>query len=415
MKRLCLLLILICTLPSCAAAQWYLFPGNKKAAEKTTQRDTTRPARTDSVVRPAQDSLRTAGDTLLQEAPVPAWADAYRQDIPDLIRIGLILPFQASGTTASENFLDLYGGALIALRELGSAGLKAELQVYDSADKTASLEQAVRTGNDLLIGPVALADIQRALPALPHDKVLVSPLEPKAAELAADGPVVQSPCPWTAQIDEMVRWIREERMPMEEIYVVQDTAAVGRGEQSNYLMARLQESGIRTRNVLSVGEIPFAKGRKFRVVVASDRDSFLASSVRSLSIQGALNDNVVLYGTSRVRTNGTGPNDLHNVNAHLTSAYFIDYEDPAVRAFILAYRALFNNEPGSFAFQGYDTMRYFVTMCTKYGREWYKKLPEYRQKGLQSDFRFTEESPRINQAARRVVYNKDLTTTLLAG
>ena len=149
--------------------------------------------------------------------------------------------------------------------------------------------------------------------------------------------------------------------------------------------------------------------------MASDRDSFLASSVRSLSIQGALNDNVVLYGTSRVRTNGTGPNDLHNVNAHLTSAYFIDYEDPAVRAFILAYRALFNNEPGSFAFQGYDTMRYFVTMCTKYGREWYKKLPEYRQKGLQSDFRFTEESPRINQAARRVVYNKDLTTTLLAG
>ena len=345
MKRLCILLILLSSLPSCAAAQWYLFPGNKKAAEKTTQRDTTRPARTDSVVRPAQDNLRTAGDTLLQEAPVPAWADAYRQDIPDLIRIGLILPFQASGTAASENFLDLYGGALIALRELGSAGLKAELQVYDSADKTASLEQAVRTGNDLLIGPVALADIQRALPALPHDKVLVSPLEPKAAELAADGPVVQSPCPWTAQIDEMVRWIREERMPTEEIYVVQDTAAVGRGEQSNYLMAR-------TRNVLSVGEIPFAKGRKFRVVVASDRDSFLASSVRSLSIQGALNDNVVLYGTSRVRTNGTGPNDLHNVNAHLTSAYFIDYEDPAVRAFILGAAGT-----GRVAFEGHGTRK----------------------------------------------------------
>ena len=70
------------------------------------------------------------------------------------------------------------------------------------------------------------------------------------------------------------------------------------------------------------------------------------------------------------------------------------------------------NEPGSFAFQGYDAMHYFVSICAQYGRQWYKKLPYYNERGLQSDFRFNEETPRVNQAVRRIVYNPDLTTSV---
>ena len=411
MKKICFLFLLLCALPSCAAAQWYLFPGKKKAGEQTTTTDSVRRVRPDSSATLTTDSTGRTLDELVRP-PVPVWADAYALEPLSTVRIALILPLQAAGS-ASENFLDLYSGALLALRDLGAEGLRAELQVYDSADAKTLPSDTVNGGDDLIIGPVTLQDIQKTLPALPQDRVLVSPLEPKAAELAVEGPVVQSPSPWTAQIDDLVRWVREERLPTEEVYVVRDTAAAGRGEQSAYLLDKLRDAGVHTREVYSVGGIPFARNRKFRVLIASDRDAFFASAVRSLSIQGATNDNVILYGTTRVRTNGTGPTDLHNTNAHLTAAYFIDYEDPKVRSFILTYRALFNNEPGSFAFQGYDTMRYFVTMCAKYGRQWYKKLPEYRQKGLQADFRFFPEQPRINQATRRIVYSKDLTTTLV--
>ena len=82
---------------------------------------------------------------------------------------------------------------------------------------------------------------------------------------------------------------------------------------------------------------------------------------------------------------------------------------------MLAYRALFKGEPGSFAFQGYDTVHYFVTMRHDYGRRWYRRLPEYQEKGLQSDFRFDRRhgEGRENIAVRRVVYNSDLTTTLV--
>ena len=91
----------------------------------------------------------------------------------------------------------------------------------------------------------------------------------------------------------------------------------------------------------------------------------------------------------------------------------VDYDDPAVKRFILAYRALYKNEPGSFAFQGYDTMHYFVTMCSRYGRRWHKKLTAYSETGLQADFRFSDDPVRVNQAARRIVYRPDLTTVKL--
>ena len=410
MKKICFLLILFCLLPSCATAQWYLFPGKKNPAG-TTVPDTVNRNKPDStaVLQNAADSLAAAADSLGVPAAIPAWEDVFVAELPDVVHIALVLPLQASDKP-SDNFLDFYSGALLALRDLGQNGLRADLQVFDSADTKTSLEPAFGAGQDLLIGPVTLADIRSALPQLDPRKVLVSPLDPAAAPLSETGPVVQSPAPWSAQLDELVRWVAQDKLVNEEIYVVRDTAAAGQGEQTDYLMRRLLESGVRYHSVLTVKEIPFARNRQFRVMIASDRDSFFASALRSLSIEGALNDDIILYGTSRIRANGTGPTDLHNTNAHLVTPYFIDYEDPAVADFILAYRALFQNEPGSFSFQGYDTMRYFVTMCTKYGRQWYKRLPEYSQKGLQSDFRFSLSSPRINQAVRRVIYNKDLTT-----
>lgn len=412
MKKSCILTVLLsCLIPVCASAQWYLFPGKKKQTEpKTALRDSAAVgARPDSVrTLPADGSLRVADpDTLAAGAPLE---DAFVLDVPEVIRIGLALPLQASSVRANENFLDMYSGALLALRDLGETGLKADLQVYDTADGKTAPPSSLYTANDVILGPVTLQDLRQALPQCGVDKYLISPLDPKAADLAATDRVIQSPSPWTAQVDEVVRWVAQDRLPGEEIYVVRDTAATAAGEQSVRLLARLREQGIRFREVGAARDIPFPAEGKVRVLVASDRDNFITGTVRSLSIEGARNHNVILYGTTRVRTNGVAQADLHNTHAHVASAYFIDYDDPAVRRFILAYRALFQNEPGSFAFQGYDAMHYYVTMCARYGRQWYKKLPDYREKGLQSDFRFTEESPRVNQAVRRVVYKPDLTT-----
>ena len=412
MKRFSLFLLMTCALSFNACAQWYLFPGKKKTQTGEERKDSTVTI-PDSGRRPGGGiEVTENGDTLHVDwfgGPEPE--DIYELDMPSTIHIGLVLPLQASGK-ASENFFDMYSGALLALRDLGQAGLKADLQVLDSADGKTGVSQTLIDDCDVILGPVGFDDLKNALSLCGRNKVLVSPLEPKAAELAEGRHLIQAPTPWTAQIDELLRWVQEDLGIGEEVYVLRDTTAAGAGEQASYMIRRLQETSVRYKSVLATREIPFRKDRKARVLIASDRENFITSAVRSLSIEGARNSDVILYGTTRVRTNGTGPADLHNIQAHLTAAYFIDYEDPDVKRFILEYRALFNNEPGSFSFQGYDAMRYFVSACAKYGRQWHKKLPEYAAKGLQSDFLFKKEAANghINQAVRRIVYNTDLTT-----
>ena len=412
MKRICALLLLLCTMSLTACAQWYLFPGRKKKNDKPTATDTIRLVRPDTLVLERPDTLLlAAADTLAADTLAVELPDIFELDIPSVFHVALALPLQASGDKPSNNFLDFYSGALLALRDLGNSGRRVDLEVYDTADSKTTLPQSLIDDSDVILGPVSVQDINNALPLVGKGKVLISPLDPKAGDLAADNPVVQSPSPWTAQINEMLRWLREELPIGEEVYVVRDTSTAEPAEQRDYLMERLAGSGIRFQTVLSVPQIPFKRGTTTRVVIASDRDNFISSAIRNLGIEGARNSNVILYGTAGVRTNNTAQTDLHNTQAHLALSYFIDYNDPDVRRFILAYRALFKDDPGSFSFQGYDTMHYFVTISTIYGRQWFKKLPEYAEKGLQSDFRYTEADGRINQAVRRVVYNQDLTTT----
>lgn len=404
MKKFSILALLVCALSLNACAQWYLFPGKKKQAD-TTKVDSMRNYRPDSVSKQAatvpQDSVLTV-ETSIPDNP-------YVLDMPAVVRIGLVLPLQASTQKPSENFLDFYSGALLALRELGTAGLQADLQVYDAADSKAAIPQSLIDESDVIIGPVSYDELERTA-AQCSGKVLISPLEPKAAALAATGAVVQAPSGWNAQVDELVRWVREELPFGDVLYVVRDSVVLAPDGQSAYLLEQLQAHGVRFQSVRSVEELPLEKPGKIRVTVASDQDNFNTNAVRSLGIEGARGNNIIFYGTARMRTNGTSQTDLHNTEARMVLSYFVDYDDPAVRQFVLTYRSLFQGEPGSFAFQGYDTTHYFVTMCAKYGRQWYKKLAEYGEKGLQADFRFREEPARINQAARRVVYRSDLTT-----
>ena len=404
MKRFSILALLVCALSLNACAQWYLFPGKKKQAD-TTKVDSMRSYRPDSVAK--QDATAPIDSVVTEEVPV--LDSPYELDMPSVIRIGLVLPLQASTKKPSENFLDFYSGTLLALRELGSAGLQAELQVYDTADSQGNIPQSLIDESDVIIGPVSYSDLELAA-AQCSGKVLISPLEPKAAALAATSPVVQAPCIWNAQVDELVQWVREELPVGEVLYVIRDSTAFTPGGQSAYLLEQLQARGVRYESLGSVEELPLDKKQKLRVTVASEQDNFNTAIVRGLGIEGARGGNIIFYGTARMRTSGISQTDLHNTEAHLALSYFIDYDDPAVRRFVLTYRSLFQGEPSSFAFQGYDTAHYFVTMCAKYGRQWYKKLTGYTEKGLQADFRFREEPARVNQAARRVIYRSDLTT-----
>ena len=408
MKKILISLTAFCLLGLCAGAQnsWWLFPGKKKA-QKKSQADTTAVVKIDSVI--TSKDLIVAADTLDSDE---LWLNAFS----DELNVSLILPLKASDEKPSSNFLEMYSGALMAVRDLGRSGIRVNLRVYDSAAPGFSLDGDLVSGQDVVIGPVEYEGLQTLSAQLGRGRAIVSPLEPKAASLTADGRLIQSPVPWTRQIDEMVDWLIEETMAGDEVVVIRDVSVQGNGEQSAYLISRLQQAGVMFRSISSAEELSQKPLGKYRLMIASDNDAFITKAVRGIGIASTIQDNIVLYSSSRVR-NCVGPDvfDLYTANTRLCASYFIDYEDPAVKDFIIAYRSLMQSEPGSFAFQGYDTVRYYVAASARFGRRWARRLPEYSHKGLQSDFRFDYDvaDGKQNIAVRRIVYRPDLTVSLL--
>ena len=408
MKKILISLTAFCLLGLCAGAQnsWWLFPGKKKA-QKKSQADTTAVVKIDSVI--TSEDLIVAADTLDSDE---LWLNAFS----DELNVSLILPLKASDEKPSSNFLEMYSGALMAVRDLGRSGIRVNLRVYDSAAPGFSLDGDLVSGQDVVIGPVEYEGLQTLSAQLGRGRAIVSPLEPKAASLTADGRLIQSPVPWTRQIDEMVDWLIEETMAGDEVVVIRDVSVQGNGEQSAYLISRLQQAGVMFRSISSAEELSQKPLGKYRLMIASDNDAFITKAVRGIGIASTIQDNIVLYSSSRVR-NCVGPDvfDLYTANTRLCASYFIDYEDPAVKEFIIAYRSLMQSEPGSFAFQGYDTVRYYVAASARFGRRWARRLPEYSHKGLQSDFRFDYDvaDGKQNIAVRRIVYRPDLTVSLL--
>lgn len=334
-------------------------------------------------------------------------------DMPDVLQVGLVLPFQIS-TKANSNFLEMYSGALMAVKDFGATGKRVEVSVLDESEPVTPVTTAFLEDNHLVIGPVNIEDIQTALEICPSDRFIISPLDPKAASLVEGDKVIHAPSYWTRQADEIIGWISSDTSWQDEIVLIRDTSGTD-AEQAAYLVSRLVASGKKFKTVGSVQDYVPVQNGVSRFLIASGRDSFINTTVRALGILATKYSNITLYGTSKVRnSSGVDPEHLYNLELHYTTSYFIDYENPEVKDFIYAYRALYKQEPGQFAFQGYDLTHYFLNVLSKYGVEWYKKLPDYSERGLQSDFRFEESEAvgNINTAVRRVLLGKDLSAVI---
>jgi ABC-type branched-subunit amino acid transport system substrate-binding protein len=149
-----------------------------------------------------------------------------------------------------------------------------------------------------------------------------------------------------------------------------------------------------------------------RVLIASESEAFVNDVVRNLNMMIHQKYNVVLYGASKIRSFETiEVENFHKTNMHVSLTYYIDYNDPRVKSFLLKYRALFNTEPSQFAFQGYDIASYFIEMCSKYGKNWPEHMSNEAKSMLQSSFRCVKngDGGYVNHGVRRIEYGKDWT------
>lgn len=334
------------------------------------------------------------------------------------VNMTLLLPLKATGESSSRQNMDFYSGVLLAVYDMAAEGVRTDLGVYDIADGQFPADgNILLADSDIVIGPVATADINRAFAIAPDTKALVSPLDPKAGELAyGNKAMIQAPTPHKVQYADLVSWIREDMKTGDRCLVVTEKGA-RQTDVITEMMEAIDSSGItysplsysilEGRNVTESLAYLMAENATNRVYIASESEAFVNDVVRNLNLMIHKKYDVVLYAPSRIRGYETIEVDnFHNAHLHVSTGYYIDYNDDRVKEFLLRYRAIFNTEPTQFAFQGYDIAKYFITLCSKYGNRWMNHMDDEEKAMLQSSFSFnrTEDGGYINNGVRRIVY-----------
>ena len=362
---------------------------------------------------PAEVIKEVIEDITTPSEPV---AEDLTYEQKSIVDASLLLPLNASGRPSDIN-MDFYAGVLLAIRDLEKEGIGTRLNVYDVANGVIPSQETLST-SDFVLGPVSSKDLSLVLDRTGGRVSVISPLDQKAASLIESHPnLIQAPSPSERQFEALADWIAETREPGDKIVILSEknvTNAAG-----NSLLAKVQAKSLGATLLsysLSEGtSIPsrlsgmLSKNGTNRIVVASDRQSFMNDVTRNIGILVGKGYDIALYAPSKVRTFDIDNASYHQAQLHICSSYFVDYSDKKVKDFLLSYRALYNTEPSQFAFQGYDTAKYFITLVSKYGRNWRHKLGETEGKGLHTDFDFNGQT---NKAVRRIVYRKDFTTGL---
>lgn len=379
---------------------------------------------------PWEDPWDTPVDTTLSQ-PVDT-TDTEEIILPQIsyesrtdVSMALVFPF-LSGETPNEANMDFYAGVLLAVKDLRAKGITSHLDVYDLSAGIPSREELERC--DFVLGPVAPRDLESLLDRVGSSVPVISPLDQKAGTLTLyNDNFIQAPTATDYQYQDVAEWILSEHKPNDRVILVRvknasdDTAMTavedilrGEGIPCMDLTYSLPEGrGIPTRLAAMMN-----KEGMNRVVVATDNGPFTGDLVRNLSIMIGKGYKTILYAPSKIRTfEAVEGNGLYDSQLHLSCSYYVDYANPQVQQFVRTFRSYYGTEPSQFAFQGYDTAFYFLSMSARYGFWWPTALDRETWKGLHTDFRFvrTGESGGImgswtNTAIRRVLYRDNFTT-----
>jgi LysM repeat protein len=341
----------------------------------------------------------------------------------DNIKTTVLLPLKATGSSSSKSNMDFYSGVLLAARELGESGINIDMNVYDISNGSFGATKNELESSDIIIGPVAAADINRLYAVAPEIKALISPLDPKAEQLIDRYcTMVHAPAPRMSQYEDIAQWIKEDLMPGDRVIVISEKE-VRKGDEGRILRAAIDSAHIaytpfsysilEGRKIQEPLEAKMTAEGANRVVIASESEAFVNDVVRNLNLTIHNKFNVVLYAPAKIRTFETIEiENFHNTNLHASLTYYIDYSNADVKSFIKKYRTLFKTEPTQFAFQGYDVARYFLGLCAKYGEEW--MLHREDASMLQSTFDIKPVgNGYINEGIRRIVYGPEYSVTVV--
>jgi len=393
-----------------------------------------------------KDSLRS-GNEINSAAKEPVFQPKGNRELRMAVLLPLHVGVMDTLTMADSvqndylRFWEFLQGVYLAVDSLRNQGYQIDLKVIDTERSPTKMESLIRTGQlnnlDLIIGPV-YSDVLAVVARHARDKKipLVSPLSTRADVLKGNPWVYQVNPSATTQQDLYLRYLADQA-DRHLVILAPDTErySSGFGQMINKLKTlRIRKTGTADLDVLyyqqservfiktdsTQGSLyaAFKAGKKNLAVALSSDEAFVTEMVNRLK---ALPDSyqISLFGMPQwmdfLNVDLQYLFDL-NLEIYTNGPYpFVDYDDQHVRDFCRLFRIHWNNDPGQFAFQGFDITTYFGLSMLE-GRKWFRSADDSLNSHddfLQIPFGFSQVSEGDgfeNRAITIIRYNAETLT-----
>ncbi len=281
-------------------------------------------------------------------------------------------------------FVQFYEGFLMAVDSLKKLGLNVNIHVFNLEDDISQAKVLIKNPElksmDLIIGPVysntfkVISDF-----AMKHRINIVNPFSIRE-EMTWGNPYVFQPRPvFSGQTQKLVEYLNEAH-ESSQIFIARhneyrDEAAFI--DLKNVLNRDLESRKIPTTSLYH--EIIYSRDSIYTfehlaltdyqnlVIVYSESKVFILDIMRSLN---ELRDtfNITVIGMPDwTKIEDIEAEHLNNLNTHIFSADYVDYQNEAVRSFIRKFRHKYATEPKEFAYSGYNIGIYFLSALMKFG------------------------------------------------
>ncbi len=321
----------------------------------------------------------------------------------DTLRSNTRLAGQMQFHGNSENFIHFYEGALLALDSLEKAGIRVEMEVWDTEQKPSKVKNFVSSGvlssADLIIGPVYPNEQKEIVDFAAKQKIpIISPLSP-SDEYTRENEYFFQVNPSRDFTSLKTREYIVSSYRNCNIVVLQTSASGNEAEnESAALRKALEKEGdkgstpIRICNFRKDG---FASLRKMMdkekknvLVLPTVNEAEVSVVVSNMKALSAEFDVVVIGNNRFPQFESIDPEHYHYANLEFLTPYWPDLNQQVPRSFIHNFRVHFRTDPNQYSIQGYDVTFFFVKALSDYGDGFVKCLSKEKASLVQGNYMF---------------------------
>lgn len=295
--------------------------------------------------------------------------------------------------------VEFYEGALMAIDSMRKAGMRVNVWVYDvddldSGKTSAILAQPEFATMDLIIGPFSpgpFDDIAEFANA--HHIGIISPVSTANRVLFKNPMAVKAvPSPST-QMEQLAAHISTQRKDENVILITsgllreQKTCSAFKDEMNRLRVADMKDSILVNQGFSGI-ESKLVKDKMNVLIIPSNSQAFVTDLIRNL-YGLAEKYQITVYGMPGwMDYDNLDFEYLEALHFHFAAPYFVDYEAPLTKKFILQYRSIYGGDPTSFAFAGYDITMFFLQQLRTSGTGFVPAVNGKTGEGIQQSFSF---------------------------